>query len=754
MATTAVESAPARQPYVGSSTRRVDAPAKLTGAATYAGDLRVGGLLHAGLVLSPHGAARIKGHDVSSALQVPGVECVLFAEDARNLAAPGAQVPLASGRVRFVGEPVAIVVARSDAAAVDGVAAVIVEYEPLPVVVDLFDAIREDSPRVLSADSESDDDTESHGAAVAGSAGGPSHPNIATETKVAVGDVEAALAGSAHVVKGRWKMAAVHQAPMETSVSIARPEPEGGMTIWTSTQAPFVVRGEVGAALGMEPNQVRVVSMTIGGGFGLKTSGHNELLASLAALAVGQPVRLQLTRSEQFQIAMSGECVAEIELGCDAEGRFTGARMDVWFDHGTRKGGYSRGAAVLLGGTYRLPAYSFHGRDVSTNKPPALAYRAPNAIAFYHLESAIDQLARKLDMDPIELRLKNASRGGDPSPIGQWPVFGMVECLEAARQHRILSKPVGPDEGIGVAAALWTGVGGPAFAGCLVEPDGGITLQVGYADLSGTDTSLAMIAADVLGMRPEQIRIEVGDTRSQPFSGQAGGSRTVYVIGSAVRAAAEDAKRQLLHLAADVLEVAPEDLRMEDGVVSVSGMHSRQVPVTELVQMSSQLFTKYDHGPIYGVGRLTINDAAPMATVHLCRVKVDRETGEWRMTEFGAVQDVGKVINRPEIEGQIHGGFLQSAGRALGEQMVFDADGTPRTTSFIDYAIPTIDQVPDLKVVLVEVPSPLGPLGARGVGEPPAIPAAPAIANALRRATGLPLPTLPVEAEEIALAGV
>jgi len=752
MATTAAEPTPSRRSVVGADTPRIDAPAKLTGAATYAGDLRLGGLQHARLVLSPHAAARITGRDASAALAIHGVEKVIFAADARTVTGPGANVILAGDRVRFAGEPVAIVVARSEEAAADGAAAVIVDYDVRPAVVDLFEAIREGAPVVLSADTDSDDDTESHGAAVAGSAGGPSHPNIATETKVSVGDVDSALAGSAHVIKGRWSMAAVHQAPLETSVSIARAEPEGGLTVWTSTQAPFVVRTELSAAFGLEPNQVRVVSMTIGGGFGLKTSGHNELLTALAARISGQPVRLQLTRSEQFQVAMSGECVAEIELGCDAAGTFTGARIDVCFDHGTRKGGYSRGAAVLMCGTYRLPAYSFHGRDVSTNKPPALAYRAPNAVSFYQLESAIDELAQKAGIDPIELRLRNASREGDRSPIGQWPVFGLVECLEAARNHPMLSRPVGPDEGLGIAAALWTGVGGPAFAGCLVEPDGGITIQVGYADLSGTDTTLAMIAADVLGMRPEQIKIEVGDTRSQPFSGQAGGSRTVYVIGSAVRKAAEEARRQLLELAADVLEAAPEDLLLEDGAVTVAGMHSRRVTVSELIQTTSQLFTKYNHGPIFGIGRLAINDAAPMATVHLCRVKVDRQSGEWRITDYAAIQDVGKVFNRPEIEGQIHGGMLQSAGRALGEAMIFDVEGNSRTNSFLDYGFPSIDQMPEIDVQLVEVPSPLGPMGARGVGEPPAIPAAPAVAIALRRATGLPLRTLPIEWEEIALS--
>ena len=750
--TATVEPTTAREPVVGTERRRIDAPAKLTGAGRYAGDLTFAGLLHARLVLSPHASARVLGHDSAAALAVPGVVRVLFAEDLTAVVAPGAHPPLVTDRAYFAGEPVAIVVAESEAAAADGAAAVFVDYEPERALIDPFESIRPGARPVLRTDIASGDDTESHGAAVAGSSAGPSHPNIANETRIAVGDVDAALAGSAHVIRGRWEMPCVHQAPIEGMVAVARQDPGGELAVWTSTQAPFVVRGELAAALGLEPNLVRIVSMTVGGGFGLKTTGYHELLASVAARSVSAPVRLELTRSEQMQVAMSGACTAEIELGADAEGNFTGARIELWFDHGTKKNGYSRGAAVLLCGAYRLPAYSYLGYDILTNKPPALAYRAPNAIGFYQLESAIDELARKMGMDPVDLRLRNASRGGDPSPIGTWPVMGLVECLEEARRHPILSAPLGEGEGVGVAAALWTGVGGPGFAGCLVEPDGGVTLQVGYADIAGTDTSLAMIAADVLGMEPERIRVEVGDTRSQPFSGQAGGSRTVYVVGSAVHRAATEARRQLLELAGEVLEVAPEDLEMRDGTISVAGMDSRRVTVPELIQMTSQLFTKYDHGPIYGTGRLAINDAAPMATVHLCRVRADRETGEWRLLQYAAIQDVGKVINRAEIDGQIHGGTLQSAGRTIGERLAFSAEGAPQSTTFLDYAIATADQVPEFDVRLVEVPSPLGPLGARGVGEPPAIPGAPAVAIALRRATGLPLTRIPIEYADIALA--
>jgi CO/xanthine dehydrogenase Mo-binding subunit len=715
------------------------------------GDLAVAGLHHARLLLSPHASARISGWDAAEALATPGVVAVLSAADLRAVATPTAAVHLADGQVRYAGEPVALIVGESEAAAEDGAAKLVIDYKVMPAVVDAFEAIAAGAPAVLPEDEASDDDTESHGAAVAGSGIERTHPNIAGETKLEVGDVGAAFAVARHVVKGRWSMPAVHQAPMETAVTVVRPEPDGGVTVWASTQAPFAVRTDVAAALGLAPADVRVHSQPLGGGFGMKAMAVYEVITALAARAIGRPLRLQLTRSEQFQVCMSGAAVADIELAADAQGNFLGAKIDAWFDSGVRKGGYSRGAAVLMCGAYRLPAYTYHGRDVVTNKPPAYPYRAPSAICFYHLESAIDLLARKMGADPIELRLQNASRGGDPSPVGKWPVFGFVECLEAARRHPLATAPTQPGEAIGVAAGLWTGVGGPAFAGCLVEPDGGVTLQVGYADVSGTDTSLAVLAGEVLGIPPERIKVEVADTRSQPFSGQGGGSRTIYVIGAAVVQAAGEARRQLLALASEVLEAAPEDLRIRDGRVHVAGAESRAVPIPELIQMSSQLFTKYDHGPIYGVGRLAINDPAPMATVHLCRVRVDQETGEWRILEIVAIQDVGRAINVPEIEGQIHGGALQSAGRALGEALIFDAEGTPRSTNFGDYQLPTIDQAPAFQVELVEVPSASGPLGARGVGEPPMIPAVAAIANAVRRATGEAMATVPLEWEEIAL---
>lgn len=739
-------------PQVVGTARRLDGRAKVTGEAGFAADLRFEGLLHARLVLSPYAAGRIRGHDSSAARSVPGVEAVLFHAD---LTVPPARLglPMAGNRVRYAGEPVALVLGVSEAAAADGAAAVVVDYEPESPLIDMFEALAEGAPSVLGLQDEPGDDSEAHGAAIAGSAVAAGHPNIATETRMSVGDVDSALNSSAHRVRGRWTIPPVHQAPLETAIAVARPEPDGGMTVWTSTQAPFLVRTEVSRALGVAPNRVRIVSTTVGGGFGLKAIAQFEVLAAVAARSARRPVRLELTRNEQFQVAMAGACTADIELGADAEGRFTGARFDVWFDSGTRRGGYTRGVAILLTGTYRLPAFSFHGRDVTTNKPPGQPYRAPSGVAFYHLESAIDSLAQEIGMDPIELRLLNASRAGDPSPRGPWPSIGLVECLEAARLHPLLTSPTAPDEAIGVAAGLWTGVGGPAYAGCLVEPDGGLTLQVGYADISGSDTSLAIIAADVLGLQPGQVRVVVGDTHSQPFSGQSGGSRTVYAVGSAVEAAALDARKQLLDLAAEVLEAAPEDLRLEGGAVSVVGLESRRVDISELVQMASQLTGGHGQGPIYGTGRVSINDAAPMTTVHLCRVKVDRETGSWRVTAYAVIQDVGHAINRPEIEGQIHGGVLQSLGRALGEQLVYSDAGVLRTAGFLDYAIPTIDQAPPIEITLIEVPSPLGPMGARGVGEPPAIPPAAAVANALRRLTGLALASLPVEWEDIAPIG-
>ncbi|HEX6348504.1 MAG TPA: xanthine dehydrogenase family protein molybdopterin-binding subunit [Candidatus Dormibacteraeota bacterium] len=732
-------------PVVGSPRRRVEGRVKVTGALAFTADLPIPNAAHARLVLSPHPAARITAYQLDDARAVPGVLAVVTGADLPELpGVPGADLPLARGRVFFAGQPVLAVVGKTEAAAADGAARVQVDYEPLPAVFDALEAVAEGAPRVLGESEMGLDDAGAHGTNVAVAETADRHHNVSGQVFFKNGDVDAALAGSAHVVKGRWRLASVHQGFLETHVSAARPEPDGTLTIWTSTQGGFFTRRETARVLGLPQSRIRVVPMPVGGGFGGKICLLEPLVGALAR-HLGRPVRCQLTRHEEFLMGRAAPgAVVDLELGADTEGRLTGLRSKVWFDNGAGAGGLAGLAGLFLCSAYRLGAYDFAGYDVATTKTPVGAYRAPGAPqAFYALECAVDELAEKLGQDPIDFRLRNAAREGDPRPDGTaWPQIGLIECLERARRHPLYTKP-----NVGVAVGAWGGGREPAAAACRVEPDGTLALHVGYVDISGTDTTMAMIAAEAFGVALDKVRVETSDTATAPYAGMAGGSKTVYTVGPAVQQAAAEARKQLLDIAAAELEAAPEDLVIEDGHVQVSGVPSRRLEVGHLAGLAAQFGGKYP--PVLGQGRAAVTQQSPMFTVHLCRVEADPETGRWGVAEYAAIQDVGKAINPPEVIGQVHGGVLQGLGRALGEAMEYEA-GVLRSASFLDYELPAIDQAPEIEVDLVEIPSPYGPYGAKGVGEPPAVPGPAAAANALRRATGWRPEAVPVSWEQLA----
>jgi CO/xanthine dehydrogenase Mo-binding subunit len=324
-----------------------------------------------------------------------------------------------------------------------------------------------------------------------------------------------------------------------------------------------------------------------------------------------------------------------------------------------------------------------------------------------------------------------------------WPRIAMVECLEAARRHPVYTAPVVSGEGVGIAVGSWGGARSPAAAGCRVEPDGTVSVLIGTPDISGSSTGLAIIAAEAFGISAERVRVDVGDTAVAPHGPAAAGSQTTYSLGGAVYEAAFEARRQLLEIATEELEAGPEDLEIVDGRVAVKGVPDRFVEITKLVALSTEFMGR--HRPIQATGRSAVERASPAFTVHIARVRTDPDTGAFELTGYAAIQDVGRAINPPEVRAQVHGGAVQSLGRALGEQLFYDAEGQLRSGSFLDYELPTADQLPDIDVELIEVPSPVGPLGAKGVGEPPAIPGPAALTNALARATGIRVRDVPVD---------
>jgi len=727
--------------------RRQEGRGKVDGSTRFTADLELPGLLHVQLVLSHQPSARIRAIDVTAASAAPGVVAVVTGPDLLEVEASGPDKPLAIGRVFYAGQPVVAVIAESEAAAADAAALVEVDYEPLPVVANPEQGMRSDAPVVLDAVADgSENDASMHGAATDSESEPEERPrNVSSVAGYKRGDAEAGLAAADVVIKQTYRIAGVHHGFIEPHVSVVRPEPGGGFTIWAPTQGPFAVRDEIVKLLDLAPHEVRVISMPVGGGFGGKVMLLEALLVLLAR-KVRRPLRLSLTRQQEFQMGRPAPAARfDIELGAKRDGTLTALRARYEYDNGATGGWHAGITGSFLGGTYRVPNFDLRGYEVATNKTPTDAYRAPGGPqAYFALESAMDELAIELGMDPIELRLHNASREGDPTADEQpWPRIAMVECLEAARRHPVYTAPVGPGEGVGVALASWGGARSPGAAGCRVEPDGTVSILIGSPDISGASTGLAMIAAEAFGVPAENVRVVIGDTSYAPQGPMAAGSQVTYSLGGAVYEAALEARRQLLEIATEALEAAPEDLDIVDGRVTVKGVPDRFVEITKLVAMSTEFMGR--HRPISATGRSAVQSASPAFTVHIARVRTDPETGAYQLTGYAAIQDVGRAINPPEAQGQVHGGAVQSLGRALGEALVYDADGQLRSGSFLDYELPTADQVPLIDVELIEVPSPVGPLGAKGVGEPPAIPGPGALTNALARATGIRVRSVPVD---------
>jgi CO/xanthine dehydrogenase Mo-binding subunit len=718
--------------------RRQEGRGKVDGSIKFTGDLDVPGLLHVQLVLSHLPSARVRGIETGAARSAPGVVDVVTGADLPDVEAGGPDKPLAVDRVFYAGQPVAAVIAESEAAASDAAALVEVDLEELPAVGGPDQAMAAGARLVLEADAEgSEGDASMHGAATESESESVERPrNVSGVASYRRGDVKAGLASADFTVKATYRLAGVHHSFIE---------PHGGMTIWAPTQGPFAVRDEIAKVLDAAPHEVRVIPMPVGGGFGGKVMLLETLLALLAR-RVRRPLRLALTRQQEFLVGHPAPAARfDVELGAKRDGTLVALRVRYDYDNGAAGGWHAGITGSFLGGTYRIPNFELTGYEVSTNKTPVDAYRAPGGPqAYFALESAMDELAIQLGMDPIELRLRNASREGDPTADEHpWPRIAMVECLEAARRHPMYTAPAGPGEGVGIALGSWGGARSPAAAGCRVEPDGTLSILIGSPDISGSSTGLALIAAEAFGIAPEKVRVTVGDTGYAPQGPMAAGSQVTYSVGGAVIEAALEARRQLLEVATEELEAAPEDLEIVDGRVTVKGVPDRFVEITRLVAMSTEFMGR--HRPISAMGRSAVQSASPAFTVHIARVRTDAETGAFQLTGYAAIQDVGRAINPPEAEGQVHGGAVQSLGRALGEQLFYDSDAQLRSGSFLDYDLPTADQVPLIEVELVEVPSPVGPLGAKGVGEPPAIPGAAALANAVARATGIRVREVPID---------
>ncbi|MBV9805362.1 MAG: molybdopterin-dependent oxidoreductase, partial [Solirubrobacterales bacterium] len=657
----------------------------------------------------------------------------------------------------YAGQPIAIVVAESEALATDALELIELDLEHLEAVMDLEAAIQPGAPlaRIHTADEGGGSDVADAHASVSASDAGPEEElsdNVLGRVRVANGDVDGALRSSDTLVRGRFQTPWAYQGYLEPQTATAWFDPEGQLVISTSTQGAFNTRDELIELFGLPADRIRVRAAPLGGGFGGKLMIVEPLVVA-AALVLRRPIRLAMTRSEDFAAANpAGGEVLDLELGADREGRLTGIRARVLADRGsTRDFGIESIAALLAAGPYRWQAHELTGYGVATNRVTFGAYRAPGAPqAAFAVESLLDELAAGLGIDPIELRLRNVMVAGDHSVAGQEvTVFGGRECLERVRDHplwaRRLSLPEG--EGIGAAIGWWPGGYEPASAACRLDSDGCVTVVTGAADMTGVETSFAAIAAETFGVSPDRVRVVYADTASAPYAGMSGGSKITYTVGRAVEMAAREARERLLDVAAEELEIAPEDLEIVDGAVQPVGVPAKAMALEDLAGKVLTFGSPYP--PVEGLGRVSL-PAAPQCAAHLSHVRVDRHTGAVTVLGHVIAQDVGRALNPALVEGQMCGGVAQGLGWALLEELAYDEHGQPATGSFVEYAMPTAGGVPAIDTEIVEVPTPEGPYGAKGVGEAPVVGVAGAVANAVAAATqGARLRRLPMTPERV-----
>ncbi|MFN8621485.1 MAG: xanthine dehydrogenase family protein molybdopterin-binding subunit [Chloroflexota bacterium] len=741
---------------IGTPRPRPDSGVRVTGALRYALDEPpIAGMLHARLVLGVYAHARIDAIDASAALAIPGVVAVLTADDLPITGTTDMRmfVPLARGEAVFAGQPVAMVLAETEAAAADAVDAVIVEATPLPAALDVEASMAPNAPvarpRAAAEDGEGirnihssvggSDDTSLDALVLS--------PNVIGRTHHHQGDVELALATSDAVVSRRFETPWVYQAYLETHAAIAIPTPEGGLDVAASTQGTAYTRTQLSKIYGIPMSRIRVRGTPIGGGFGSKVM-LAEPLAAGAALAVKRPVRLSLTRSEDLLATNPAPAgIIEVEAGATRDGTLTGLRGRVVFDSGA----YSEWtiesiAAVLLTGPYRWQALDVRAFGVETNRFGTGSYRGPGGPqASFAIEQVIDELARDLGIDPVDLRRRNLATQADKMADGaDWPPVGTTAVLDAIEADPAWAErgslPAG--EGIGIGLGLWAGACAPASVTAKLETDGTLTIATGMVDMSGTTATFQALAAEAFGIKPDDVTIVVADTGSLLRSPITGGSVVTYSVGRSVVMAATEAKERLLRYAADQLEIAPGDLEIVDGVVRPKGAPDRGLTVAELADKGDGLGVNGE--PIEGHGATDKPALAPGISGHLVHVRVDPDSGQVEVLRYKLIQDAGRAVNPALVEGQMRGGAVQALGWALFEELQFGDEGQLLTGSFLDYAVPKASQVPPIETVIVEVPAPDGPYGARGVGEAPVCGGAAAVANAISAAAGVRLERLPM----------
>ena len=724
---------------VGTNPIKHDGLDKVMGRAKFGSDFFLPGMLFGQTLRSPHAHAIIKSIDISAAEALPGVKAVVTRDDFPDID-PGSaagdltRTAMAREKALFDGHPVAAVAATSDAIAKRALKLIKVDYEVLPHVIDPADAMKPDAPilhdyiRTKGLDEPND------------------QPTNVTERMVSkMGDTEKGFAAADFIVEREFDSKPMHQGYIEPQGCVAEYSEDGQVELWCCTQGPYVYRDRLSAILKIDSSKINVRMSELGGGFGGKTGFYQEPLAIFLSKKASKPVKMALTRNEVFRGTgpVSGT-KSKIKMGIRKDGRITAAQAELIFQTGIYTGSMYFNAPNAMFTRYDLENVYIESFEVVSNRPKVNAFRAPCVPQIvFGVEGVIDELANKIDMDPIDIRLKNAAKEGYTTIYGEtFGPIGFIETLEAAKASEHYQSPVKKGEGRGVGAGFWFNRGGETSTSMNIAPDGSVTVITGTADVAGSRISIAMMAAEELGIDVDKVRINMADTNSLGFNRVTAGSRTTYSVGMTVVDNARKCIDEFVKRAAEIWDVPEDAVIFENGECRPAGANVGDFEPLSISDITTQ--TTMSHGAVTASASMNVTGAGPGFGLHIVDLKVDEETGRTDITRYTVVEDAGKAIHPLQVEGQFQGGAVQGIGWALNEEYVYGEDGRLQNASFLDYRMPVTSDVPMIDTVIVEVPNPKHPFGLRGVGEVPVVPTMAAIGNAIGDAIGVRPQSLPM----------
>ncbi|MCH8952034.1 MAG: xanthine dehydrogenase family protein molybdopterin-binding subunit [Proteobacteria bacterium] len=733
---------------VGTRPIRPDGIDKVTGRARFGADMSAPGML-VGLVLrSPHAHARIRGIGTARAEALTGVKAVItradFALDSGDIDDDDLRDILhnvmAHDKALYDGHAVAAVAAVSAPVARRALALIEVDYEVLPHVIDVDEAMKPDAPVLHQGRS---DETVPAGMSA----------NVMHRFEFGHGDVEAGFAEADVVIERSFRTAATHQGYIEPHACLASMGPDGQADLWCCTQGHYMVRNTCAGLLGLDASQLKVTASEIGGGFGGKTTVFLEPVALALARKSGRPVKMVMSRDEVLRASgPTSSTSIDVKIGMKRDGAITAGWAELRYQGGAFPGSPVQFGAMSCFAAYDLKNVQAIGWDVVANRPKQAAYRAPGApMGAYAVESVVDELCEKLGLDRLEVRLKNASRDGTKAAYGpRFGRIGLTATLEAAKAHPHYTAPLGPNQGRGVACGFWFNFGGDTCVTLNVNADGTVGLSEGNPDIGGSRAAMTMMAAEELGIPYERVRTTIADTSALGQNEVTDGSRVTFAVGLATIKAARAAITVMCARAAKIWGIDEDAVVWEDGHAKPAGPNAGQFPPMSLAEIAA-LYANTG-GPIAGHHEVTAEGAGVSFATHLVDAEVDPETGAVTILRYTVFQDAGKAVHPAYVEGQFQGGAVQGIGWALNEEYIYGADGRLQNPGFLDYRIPVASDLPMIDTVIIEVANPGHPYGVRGVGETSIVPPLAAVANAVSAAAGVRLTQLPMSPPKVLAA--